>query len=92
MLKKSDVAARKNSSHVRAEKDILASTSSAHVVKLFYSFQSRTHLYLVCALPFSICTATAYVGIFHFISCATSNLFLFLFLFLLPGARVHARR
>ncbi len=58
VLKKSDVAARKNSSHVRAEKDILASTSSAHVVKLFYSFQSRTHLYLVCRTAALICLSS----------------------------------
>jgi len=50
--------------HVRAERDILKSASLVHspggaewIVRLYYSFQDRDHLYLVslCRYPLSAC-------------------------------------
>ena len=47
VLRKTDMR-RKNQVHrIRAERDILATAEHPYVVKLYYSFASREHLYLV---------------------------------------------
>ena len=51
--------------HVRAERDILKSASLVNtpgradwIVRLYYSFQDRDHLYLVCLL----CSTTTFLN------------------------------
>nr|AHJ60958.1 WTS [Schmidtea mediterranea] len=46
-LKKRNVVERRQTAHVRAERDILAEADNDWVVKLFFSFQDQTSLYLV---------------------------------------------
>lgn len=46
-LRKSDVLKRNQVAHVKAERDILAEADNEWVVKLYYSFQDRDHLYFV---------------------------------------------
>ena len=46
-LRKSDVLKRNQIAHVKAERDILAEADNEWVVKLYYSFQDREHLYFV---------------------------------------------
>ncbi len=52
--------------HVRAERDLLRSASlvstpgtAEWIVKLFYSFQDRDHLYLVTGRPLILCFRSA---------------------------------
>jgi hypothetical protein len=59
-LRKTDMLRKGQEGHVRAERDILKSASLVHspggaewIVRLYYSFQDRDHLYLV-SLQFSI--------------------------------------
>lgn len=59
-LRKTDMLRKGQEGHVRAERDILKSASLVHspggaewIVRLYYSFQDRDHLYLV-SLHFSI--------------------------------------
>lgn len=47
--------------HVRAERDLLKSASlvstpggAEWIVRLFYSFQDRDHLYLVSSIPYAL--------------------------------------
>ena len=47
VLKKADMIAKNQVTNIRAERMILTQLDSPYVVKLFYSFQSRNHLYLV---------------------------------------------
>ena len=46
-LNKQDVLKRNQIAHVKAERDILAEADNEWVVKLYYSFQDREHLYFV---------------------------------------------
>ncbi|CAL8108541.1 unnamed protein product [Orchesella dallaii] len=46
-LRKSDVLRRNQVAHVKAERDILAEADNEWVVKLYYSFQDKDHLYFV---------------------------------------------
>ena len=53
-LRKADMLRKGQEGHVRAERDLLKSASLVHtpggaewIVRLFYSFQDRDHLYLV---------------------------------------------
>lgn len=46
-LRKTDVLKRNQVAHVKAERDILAEAENEWVVKLYYSFQDRDHLYFV---------------------------------------------
>jgi len=59
-LRKTDMLRKGQEGHVRAERDILKSASLVHspggaewIVRLYYSFQDRDHLYLV-SIHFSI--------------------------------------
>jgi len=58
-LRKVDMLRKGQEGHVRAERDVLKSAAliggnaSDWIVKLFYSFQDRDHLYLV-SLPFPV--------------------------------------
>lgn len=54
-LRKTDMLRKGQEGHVRAERDILKSAALVNspggadwIVRLFYSFQDRDHLYLVC--------------------------------------------
>lgn len=47
ILRKADVLRRGQVTHVKAERDLLAEADNAWVVKLFYSFQDSSSLYLV---------------------------------------------
>jgi protein-serine/threonine kinase len=60
-LRKTDMLRRGQEGHVRAERDVLTGAASVvsggihqWIVKLFYSFQDRDHLYLV-SLPMKEC-------------------------------------
>ncbi len=69
--------------HVRAERDVLKSASLVNspggaewIVRLYYSFQDRDHLYLVSNHPFLRESMAPYCGpgcylIYHFISPGT---------------------
>ncbi|CAL8317477.1 unnamed protein product [Merluccius merluccius] len=46
-LRKKDVLLRNQVAHVKAERDILAEADNEWVVRLYYSFQDRDHLYFV---------------------------------------------
>lgn len=53
-LRKADMLRKGQEGHVRAERDILRAASLVHspnsaewIVRLYYSFQDRDHLYLV---------------------------------------------
>ncbi|KAF8634587.1 hypothetical protein AX17_004176 [Amanita inopinata Kibby_2008] len=46
-LQKAEMLKRDQLAHVRAERDVLAESTSAWVVQLFYSFQDPLYLYLV---------------------------------------------
>ncbi|KAJ3606450.1 hypothetical protein NHX12_025971, partial [Muraenolepis orangiensis] len=46
-LRKRDVLQRNQVAHVKAERDILAEADNEWVVRLYYSFQDRDHLYFV---------------------------------------------
>ncbi|UYV71370.1 LATS1 [Cordylochernes scorpioides] len=46
-LRKDDVLKRNQVAHVKAERDILAEADNEWVVKLYYSFQDKDHLYFV---------------------------------------------
>lgn len=73
--------------HVRAERDVLKSASLVNspsgadwIVKLYYSFQDRDHLYLVSVStvvfltgPSWTLTLSAAYLIHHFISCRSLN-------------------
>lgn len=58
-MKKIKVLQLKQESHVKAERDILADADNEWVVRLFFAFQDRTHLYFVmeyvpvCINPFT---------------------------------------
>ncbi|KAF9057554.1 AGC/NDR protein kinase [Panaeolus papilionaceus] len=47
LLKKDEMLKKDQLAHVRAERDVLAESDSPWVVKLFYSFQDPSHLYLI---------------------------------------------
>ena len=47
VLKKADMIAKNQVTNVRAERLILTQLDSPYVVRLYYSFQSKHHLYLV---------------------------------------------
>ena len=47
VLKKADMIAKNQVTNVRAERMILTQLDSPYVVRLYYSFQSKNHLYLV---------------------------------------------
>lgn len=47
ILKKSEMLAREQVAHVRAERDILEKADNPWVVKMFYSFQDSINLYLI---------------------------------------------
>jgi len=47
VLKKADMIAKNQVTNVRAERLILTQLDSPYVVRLYYSFQSKNHLYLV---------------------------------------------
>lgn len=47
VLKKADMIAKNQVTNIKAERMILTQLDSPYVVKLYYSFQSRNHLYLV---------------------------------------------
>uniref|UniRef100_A0AC35GEX4 Protein kinase domain-containing protein n=1 Tax=Panagrolaimus sp. PS1159 TaxID=55785 RepID=A0AC35GEX4_9BILA len=47
ILSKEDVIQKKQSSHVKAERDILSEANSPWVVKLFFSFQDSRNLYFI---------------------------------------------
>ncbi|ELK35397.1 PREDICTED: serine/threonine-protein kinase LATS1 isoform X1 [Myotis davidii] len=46
-LRKKDVLLRNQVAHVKAERDILAEADNEWVVRLYYSFQDKDHLYFV---------------------------------------------
>ncbi|KAF2076981.1 hypothetical protein CYY_001690 [Polysphondylium violaceum] len=46
-LKKSEMLKKEQVAHVRAERDVLASANNDWVVKLYYSFQDDSYLYLI---------------------------------------------
>jgi len=46
-LQKSEMLKRDQLAHVRAERDVLAESTSPWVVQLFYSFQDSLYLYLI---------------------------------------------
>jgi len=47
ILRKSDMLAKEQVAHVRAERDILEKADNPWVVKMFYSFQDTVNLYLI---------------------------------------------
>jgi len=47
ILRKSDMLAKEQVAHVRAERDILEKADNPWVVKMFYSFQDTINLYLI---------------------------------------------
>merc|ERR1719325_159684 len=47
MMKKSEMIAKKQVTHIRAERNLLAAADNTWLVKLLYSFQDDTWLYLV---------------------------------------------
>jgi len=47
VLRKKEMLLKHQVDHVKMEKDILASVNNPFVVKLFYSFESESNLYLV---------------------------------------------
>merc|ERR1719471_1245769 len=47
MMKKSEMIAKKQVSHIRAERNLLAAADNTWLVKLLFSFQDNTWLYLV---------------------------------------------
>lgn len=47
VLKKADMIAKNQVTNIRAERMILTQLDSPYVVRLYYSFQSKHHLYLV---------------------------------------------
>jgi serine/threonine kinase 38 len=47
ILRKSDMLAKEQVAHVRAERDILEKADNPWVVKMFYSFQDSVNLYLI---------------------------------------------
>jgi serine/threonine protein kinase len=47
VLKKADMIEKNQVTNVRAERLILTQLDSPYVVRLYYSFQSKNHLYLV---------------------------------------------
>lgn len=47
ILRKQDMVEKEQVAHVRAERDILAESDNSWVVKMYYSFQDTTCLYLV---------------------------------------------
>lgn len=47
ILRKSDMLAKEQVAHVRAERDILEKADNPWVVKMFYSFQDAVNLYLI---------------------------------------------
>lgn len=62
-LRKTDMLRKGQEGHVRAERDVLKNASlvtppggAEWIVRLFYSFQDRDHLYLV-SLHFFFCPA-----------------------------------
>ncbi|KAH8925911.1 AGC/NDR protein kinase [Atractiella rhizophila] len=46
-LRKAEMFKKDQLAHVRSERDVLASSNSAWVVQLYYSFQDSNHLYLL---------------------------------------------
>lgn len=46
-LRKSDVIQKNQAAHVKAERDILSEADNEWVVKLFYSFQDKEHLFFI---------------------------------------------
>ena len=46
-LRKVDMLKKEQVEHVRAERDVLTKTPSAHVVRLYHSFQDTGYLYLI---------------------------------------------
>jgi protein-serine/threonine kinase len=62
-LRKTDMLRKGQEGHVRAERDILKNASLVNspggaewIVRLFYSFQDRDHLYLVSLVVFFVTT------------------------------------
>ena len=47
ILRKSDMLAKEQVAHVRAERDILEKADNPWVVRMFYSFQDAINLYLI---------------------------------------------
>ena len=47
ILRKSDMIQKNQVGHVKAERNILASTQNPFVIKMYYAFQSKEYLYLV---------------------------------------------
>ncbi len=64
VMRKADMLRKNQLEHVRAERAILARAHNPYVVKLYFAFQSRHHLYLV--LEFvnggDLCTLLSAVG------------------------------
>ena len=61
-LRKTDMLRKGQEGHVRAERDVLKNASlvsppggAEWIVRLFYSFQDRDHLYLVSLFVFCFC-------------------------------------
>jgi serine/threonine kinase 38 len=47
IMRKVDMLEKEQVAHVRAERDVLAEADNPWVVKMFYSFQDSTNLYLI---------------------------------------------
>ena len=47
IMRKVDMLEKEQVAHVRAERDVLAEADNPGVVKMFYSFQDSTNLYLI---------------------------------------------
>jgi protein-serine/threonine kinase len=52
-LQKAEMLKRDQLAHVRAERDVLAESTSPWVVQLFYSFQDPLYLYLIMEVMYS---------------------------------------
>ena len=50
ILRKTDMVAKEQLAHVRAERDILVEADHTWVVKMYYSFQDPVNLYLIMEL------------------------------------------
>ena len=46
-LRKSEIVQKNQIAHVKAERDILSSADNDWLVRLYYSFQDKAHLYFV---------------------------------------------
>ena len=91
-LRKTDMLRKGQEGHVRAERDVLKSASLVNspsgadwIVRLYYSFQDRDHLYLVSV------SSIVFPILLHFFE-PTKSLPYLIYLSYRPGARVDGWR